>query len=51
MRYLILILFLVGCGSYSPQPVDVEAEYIKTDIVGVAEAKATIEVIIGDKYT
>jgi len=42
MRYLILILFLVGCESYSPAPVD-DAEYKATDIADVAEAKATIE--------
>ena len=43
MKYLILILFLVGCESYSPVPVKEKSDYKKTDIEDVAEAKATIK--------
>ena len=43
MRLIFLILFLVGCESFNPAPVEEKVDYKQTDVEDVAEAKATIE--------
>jgi len=43
VRLIFLILFLVGCESFNPAPVEEKVDYKQTDVEDVAEAKATIE--------